>query len=145
MALLLGAQPGERVVDYCAGSGGKSLVLGAEMGNKGRVLAMDIEASRLERSAPRLRKAGIDNVETHLIDPGPTDKWLKRRKRSFDRVLVDAPCSGVAHGGATPTLGGCARHAHWTACSSCRPTSSACRAPRSPWGSASLRYVLAAP
>ena len=95
VALLLGAQPGERVVDYCAGSGGKSLVLGAEMGNKGRVLAMDIEASRLERSAPRLRKAGIDNVETHLIDPGPTDKWLKRRKRSFDRVLVDAPCSGV--------------------------------------------------
>ena len=95
VALLLGAQPGERVVDYCAGAGGKTLALAAEMSNKGKLFAMDIDEGRLGRGASRHAKAGVDNVERHVIESGPTDKWLKRRKRSFDRVLVDAPCSGV--------------------------------------------------
>ena len=60
---------------------------------------MDIDEGRLGRAAPRLSKAGVDNVERHVIEP-TADKWLKRRKRSFDRVLVDAPCSGV---GVRPT------------------------------------------
>ena len=95
VALLLGARPGEFVVDYCAGSGGKTLALAAEMRNKGKLLAMDISEPRLRSCVRRLAKAGVDNVERHVIDPGPKDTWLKRRKRSFDRVLVDAPCSGV--------------------------------------------------
>ena len=94
LALLLGAQPEELVVDYCAGSGGKTLALAAQMGNKGKLLAMDVDEGRLGRSARRLVKAGVDNVERHVIEPG-ADKWLKRRKRSYDRVLVDAPCSGI--------------------------------------------------
>jgi 16S rRNA (cytosine967-C5)-methyltransferase len=96
VAMLLGAQPGEAIADYCAGSGGKTLCLAAAMRNKGKLLAMDISAPRLERSAPRCAKAGVDNVERHVIDASPeAKKWLKRRKRTFDRVLVDAPCSGV--------------------------------------------------
>ena len=55
---------------------------------------MDIDGERLERGARRCAKAGVHNVERRAIAPG-ADKWLKRRKRSFDRVLVDAPCSGV--------------------------------------------------
>jgi 16S rRNA (cytosine967-C5)-methyltransferase len=58
------------------------------------ILWQDVDSARLARAAPRLAKAGVDNVEQHVIAPG-ADKWLKRRKRSFDRVLVDAPCSGV--------------------------------------------------
>ncbi|EOD21900.1 hypothetical protein EMIHUDRAFT_255181, partial [Emiliania huxleyi CCMP1516] len=94
VALLLGAKPGEHVVDYCAGAGGKTLALAAQMRNKGRLVAMDVDHARLERGAPRRKKAGVDNVQTHVIEQGK-DKWLKRRKRTFDRVLVDAPCSGV--------------------------------------------------
>ena len=102
VALLLGALPGEHVVDYCAGTGGKTLALAAAMANKGRILATDIDAARLERAAPRHVKAGVDTVTRHAIAGGDggaavgaADKFLKRRKRSFDRVLVDAPCSGV--------------------------------------------------
>ena len=95
VALLVGARPGEVVADYCAGSGGKTLALAAEMDNRGRLVAMDIDDARLGRSAPRHTKAGVDNVQRHLIVTDGKDAWLKRRKRSFDRVLVDAPCSGV--------------------------------------------------
>ena len=96
VALLLDAKPGETVADYCAGSGGKTLCLAAAMQNKGRLYAMDVDAARLERSRPRCAKAGVDNVQRHVIDSTPeATKWLKRRKRSFDKVLVDAPCSGV--------------------------------------------------
>ena len=94
VALLLGAQPGEHVVDYCAGAGGKSLALATQMMNKGRLVACDIDDAQLHRSALRHALAGVDNVQHHLIKAGK-DKWLKRRKRSYDRVLVDAPCTGI--------------------------------------------------
>ena len=81
VALLLGAKPGEHVVDYCAGAGGKTLALAAQMRNKGRLVAMDVDHARLERGAPRRKKAGVDNVQTHVIEQGK-DKWLKRRKRT---------------------------------------------------------------
>jgi 16S rRNA (cytosine967-C5)-methyltransferase len=64
------------------------------MENKGRLLARDIDQAQLKRSALRHAKAGTGNVQYHLIADGK-DKWLKRRKRSFDRVLLDVPCSGV--------------------------------------------------
>ena len=95
VALLLGARPGESIVDYCAGAGGKTLALAAEMQNRGRLLATDIDEGRLRRSSPRHAKAGVSNVQRHTIVGTGKDKFLKRRKRSYDRVLVDAPCSGI--------------------------------------------------
>ena len=94
VALALGAQPGETVADFCAGAGGKTLAIAAQMGNKGQLVAMDTDGRRLERSAPRLAKAGVDNVRRHVLQ-ATGDSWLKRQRGRFDRVLVDAPCSGV--------------------------------------------------
>lgn len=94
VALALGAAPGERVADFCAGAGGKTLALAAAMGNKGTLLALDVDGRRLDRAAPRFAKAGVDNVRRRAIKPG-ADPWLKRQARRFDRVLIDAPCSGV--------------------------------------------------
>ena len=92
IALLTDARPGMRVADYCAGAAGKTLALAAAMGNRGHVVACDVSAPRLEGAGRRLRRAGVDNAERHLLVAG--DKWRKRRGRSFDRVLVDAPCTG---------------------------------------------------
>ncbi|WP_428393917.1 RsmB/NOP family class I SAM-dependent RNA methyltransferase [Lichenicoccus sp.] len=89
----LDAGPEMRVVDYCAGAGGKTLGLAMTMGNRGHIVACDVSAPRLEGAVRRLRRAGVHNVERHLIVPG--DKWAKRRAASFDRVLVDAPCTGT--------------------------------------------------
>jgi 16S rRNA (cytosine967-C5)-methyltransferase len=94
LALLVGARAGEQVLDYCAGAGGKSLAIAAAMQNKGVLVAADIDETRLGRAAPRFVKAGVDIAQRHVITPGK-DVWLKRRKRHFDRVLVDAPCSGL--------------------------------------------------
>jgi 16S rRNA (cytosine967-C5)-methyltransferase len=93
VALLVGAQPGMRVADWCAGAGGKTLALAMVMQNRGQLLACDVSAARLDGAVRRLRRAGVHNVERHLIEPG--DKWAKRRAGSFDRVLVDAPCTGT--------------------------------------------------
>jgi 16S rRNA (cytosine967-C5)-methyltransferase len=92
IALLADARPGMRVADYCAGAAGKTLALAATMGNRGHIVACDVSAPRLEGAGRRLRRAGVDNAERHLLVAG--DKWRKRRGRSFDRVLVDAPCTG---------------------------------------------------
>jgi len=92
VALLVDAKPGMKVVDYCAGAGGKTLALAAAMNNQGRLVACDTSEGRLERSRVRLKRAGVHNVETHLLAAG--DKWAKRQAGGFDRVLVDAPCSG---------------------------------------------------
>lgn len=94
VALLVGARPGMQVADYCAGAGGKTLAIAAGMNNKGRVVAMDVLESRLERSAQRLRRAGAHNVERRALSPD-NRKWLKRQAGAFDRVLVDAPCTGT--------------------------------------------------
>jgi 16S rRNA (cytosine967-C5)-methyltransferase len=67
--------------------------MAAAMENRGRITACDVSAARLEGAARRLRRAGVDNAERHLILPG--DKWAKRRAGQFDRVLVDAPCTGT--------------------------------------------------
>ena len=93
IAALTDARPGMRVVDWCAGAGGKTLALAAMMGNRGQIVACDVSASRLEGAVRRLRRAGVNNVERHLVGPG--DKWAKRRAGAFDRVLVDAPCTGT--------------------------------------------------
>jgi 16S rRNA (cytosine967-C5)-methyltransferase len=65
------------------------------MQNKGTLIAADVDEGRLANSAPRLARAGVTNVQRHTLVQVGKDKWLKRRKRAFDRVLVDAPCSGV--------------------------------------------------
>lgn len=93
VAALTDARPGMRVVDWCAGAGGKTLALAAMMGNRGQIVACDVSASRLEGAVRRLRRAGVTNVERHLVEAG--DKWAKRRAATFDRVLVDAPCTGT--------------------------------------------------
>jgi 16S rRNA (cytosine967-C5)-methyltransferase len=93
IALLTGAIPGMRVADYCAGAAGKTLAVAAMMRNRGRITACDVSATRLEGAVKRLRRAGVDNAERHLLEPG--DRWAKRRAGQFDRVLVDAPCTGA--------------------------------------------------
>ena len=93
IAAIVGAKPGMRVADVCAGAAGKTLALAMGMANKGRITACDVSAPRLAGAVKRLARAGVDNVETHLFTPG--DKWHKRRAGSFDRVLVDAPCTGT--------------------------------------------------
>lgn len=92
VAALVDARPELRVVDWCAGAGGKTLAMAMTMGNRGHIAACDISATRLDGAVRRLRRAGVFNVERHLVEPG--DKWAKRRAGGFDRVLVDAPCTG---------------------------------------------------
>lgn len=100
-AIMVAPKPGMQIIDWCAGAGGKSLAMAAIMENKGRLIAMDIDAARLERSKERLRRAGVHVVERKLLDEAGR-KWLKRQLKTkagkervgFDRVLVDAPCSG---------------------------------------------------
>ncbi|HJS84468.1 MAG TPA: RsmB/NOP family class I SAM-dependent RNA methyltransferase [Acetobacteraceae bacterium] len=92
-AFLADARPGMRVGDLCAGAGGKTLALAMAMANRGHLLACDISAPRLDAAIRRLRRAGVSNVERHLLAPG--DKLIKRRAGTFDRVLVDAPCTGT--------------------------------------------------
>lgn len=94
VALLVDAKPGERVVDFCAGAGGKTLAIAAQMANRGHVIACDVLEGRLKRAAERFRRAGLHNIETRLL-ASETDRWVKRHKGTFDRVLVDAPCSGT--------------------------------------------------
>ena len=82
-----------RVADYCAGAGGKTLAIAMTMENKGHIIACDVSSPRLEGAIKRLRRAGVHNAERHLLEPG--DKWLKRQDQKYDRVLVDAPCTGT--------------------------------------------------
>jgi 16S rRNA (cytosine967-C5)-methyltransferase len=93
-ALLADARPGMRVVDFCAGTGGKTMALAAQMANRGRLVACDVSPYRLERAALRLRRAGVGNAERRVLT-SERDKWVKRHAGGFDRVLVDAPCLGT--------------------------------------------------
>jgi 16S rRNA (cytosine967-C5)-methyltransferase len=93
-ALLADARPGMRVVDFCAGAGGKTLALAAQMKNRGKLIACDVSEWRLDRAGRRLRRAGISNVERRPLS-SERDPWVKRHAESFDRVFVDAPCLGI--------------------------------------------------
>ncbi len=92
IAPLLNPQPGERIVDACAGAGGKTLHLAAMMKNRGKIIAMDIHQWKLDELRVRCRRNGVDIVETKVID---TTKVVKRFEGSFDGVLLDVPCSGL--------------------------------------------------
>jgi 16S rRNA (cytosine967-C5)-methyltransferase len=94
VALLTDPRPGMAVADYCAGAGGKTLALAARMENKGRLVACDVAEWRVDRAGDRLRRNGVHNVTRRVIS-GEADKWIKRAAASFDRVLVDAPCTGT--------------------------------------------------
>lgn len=94
VALIADAKPGMQVVDFCAGAGGKTLAIAAMMGNKGRVVASDVLEGRLTRAKERFRRAGLHNIETRPLK-NERDPWVKRHKGKFDRVLIDAPCSGT--------------------------------------------------
>ncbi|MCE2577488.1 RsmB/NOP family class I SAM-dependent RNA methyltransferase [Gluconacetobacter entanii] len=93
VAAAVGAKPGMRVLDYCAGAAGKTLAMAMTMNNRGHIVACDVSEPRLEGAVRRLRRAGVHNAERHLLSTG--DKWARRRAGSFDRVLVDAPCTGT--------------------------------------------------
>lgn len=103
LAMLVKAEPGMRVIDFCAGAGGKTLAIAAQMQNKGKILAWDVSEKRLTQIKERLRRAGVDNVQIHVIT-SETDSFIKRHKDSADRVLVDAPCSGTGTWRRNPDL-----------------------------------------
>ena len=94
LALLLDAKRGEMVVDFCAGAGGKTLAIGASMRNTGRLYAFDVSAHRLDALKPRLARSGLSNVHPAAI-AHERDERIKRLAGKIDRVLVDAPCSGL--------------------------------------------------
>ncbi len=94
LALLVDAKRGEMVGDFCAGGGGKTMALGAAMRNSGRLYAMDTSASRLAVIAPRAQRNGLTNIYTMALE-GVADERLLRLAGKLDRVLVDAPCSGL--------------------------------------------------
>jgi len=94
LALLTDAKRGEMVVDFCAGAGGKTLALGAAMRNTGRLYAFDVSGHRLDALKPRLARSGLSNVHPVQIAHERDDR-IKRLAGKIDRVLVDAPCSGL--------------------------------------------------
>lgn len=94
LALLTGARRGEMVADLCAGAGGKTLALGASMASSGRLYAFDINEKRLSKLSPRLKRSGLSNVTAQVI-AHENDTRLKRLAGKLDRVLIDAPCSGL--------------------------------------------------
>jgi 16S rRNA (cytosine967-C5)-methyltransferase len=91
---LVAPQRRQMVVDFCAGAGGKTLALGAAMRSEGRLYAFDTSKSRLANLAPRLKRSGLSNVHPQHID-SEQDGRIKRLAGKIDRVLVDAPCSGL--------------------------------------------------
>lgn len=93
--LAVAAQPGETVVDLCAGAGGKTLALAAAMEGRGRLIACDVDRARLSRLAPRAERAGAANIEERLLDHNREADALGDLAGLVDAVLVDAPCSGT--------------------------------------------------
>jgi 16S rRNA (cytosine967-C5)-methyltransferase len=94
LGFLLRPKRGEMVADFCAGAGGKTLLLGAMMRSQGRLYAFDVSAKRLSRLKPRLARSGLSNVHPARID-AQHDVKVKRLAGKLDRVLVDVPCSGL--------------------------------------------------
>lgn len=94
LGFLLAPKRGEMVVDFCAGAGGKTLLLGALMHSHGRLYAFDVSEKRLNNLKPRLKRSGLSNVHPQRID-SERDIKLKRLAGKIDRVMIDAPCSGL--------------------------------------------------
>jgi 16S rRNA (cytosine967-C5)-methyltransferase len=94
LGFLLQPRRGEMVADFCAGAGGKTLLLGALMRSQGRLYAFDVAERRLARLKPRLARSGLSNVHPVRID-SERDIKIRRLAGKLDRVLVDAPCSGL--------------------------------------------------
>nr|WP_315494011.1 RsmB/NOP family class I SAM-dependent RNA methyltransferase [uncultured Rhodoferax sp.] len=94
LAMLLDAKRGEMVVDFCAGAGGKTLAIGAAMRSTGRLYAFDTSAHRLDSFKPRMARSGLSNVHPAAIAHERDDR-VKRLSGKMDRVLVDAPCTGM--------------------------------------------------
>jgi len=94
LGFLLQPRRGEMVADFCAGAGGKTLLLGAMMRSQGRLYAFDVDERRLARLKPRLARSGLSNVHPVRID-SERDTKIRRLAGKLDRVLVDAPCSGL--------------------------------------------------
>ena len=92
VAPYLDVEPGMRVVDACAGAGGKSLHIASLMENKGQIIAMDIYESKLKKLKVRAKRNGVHNIETRVIE---STKAYKKLLQKADRVLIDAPCSGL--------------------------------------------------
>ena len=92
VAYFTGVKPGMRVVDACAGAGGKSLHLSALMENKGKIISLDIKSNKLNELRKRAKRANSFNIETKLIN---NSKVIKKLHNSADIVLIDAPCSGI--------------------------------------------------
>ena len=100
LATLVGARPGERILDACAGAGGKTLALAAQMANRGQLIAADVDPDRLRRLKPRARRAGVEIIRTAILPPDGALPF----KDLFDRVLIDAPCTGSGTGRRAPDL-----------------------------------------
>jgi len=94
LAMLVDAKRGEMVVDFCAGAGGKTLAIGASMRSTGRLYAFDTSAHRLDSFKPRMARSGLSNVHPAAI-AHERDERVKRLSGKIDRVLVDAPCTGM--------------------------------------------------
>ena len=94
LGMLVEARRGEMIVDFCAGAGGKTLQMGAAMNSSGRLYAFDVSDKRLANLAPRLKRSGLSNVFPQRIS-GENDPKVKRLRGKIDRVLVDAPCTGL--------------------------------------------------
>jgi 16S rRNA (cytosine967-C5)-methyltransferase len=94
ISLLVDPQPGEFVIDACAGGGGKTLALAALMSNQGKLIALDVDEHRLKKLQRRAERAGAQNVEVHLSGKG-SDEWGTDHSEKADAILIDAPCSGL--------------------------------------------------
>ena len=94
LGYLLAPKRGEMIVDFCAGAGGKSLLLGALMNSKGRLYAFDVSEKRLSNLKPRFKRSGLSNLHAQRIE-NENDLKIKRLSGKIDRVLVDSPCSGL--------------------------------------------------
>ena len=94
LALLTGVKAGQKVVDFCAGAGGKTLAMAAMMENKGTIYACDVHTKRLEQLGKRTKRAGVHNVRSHVLS-SEHDKWVKKHAGYADVVLLDAPCTGT--------------------------------------------------
>jgi 16S rRNA (cytosine967-C5)-methyltransferase len=95
VAELVAPPPGGRVLDACAGAGGKTLALAAALSGKGRVLAIDVDGKKLEELRRRARRAGLNNVAARVVEGDGAILPPEARPSAWDRVLVDAPCSGL--------------------------------------------------